>query len=89
MKLRDPRTPNWRYRFSTEIRLASNCALIALRGGLQGITYVFCVARRDSVEFSAFKKRLPEICADRYLEPDELTFGDFVQMVGHYLKTIA
>jgi hypothetical protein len=44
---------------------------------------------RMVVEFSAFKKRLPEICADRYLEPDELTFGDFVQMVGHYLKTIA
>ena len=69
MKLRDPRTPNWRYRFSTEIRLASNYALIALSGDLQGITYVFRVARRDCVEFSAFNELCERIGARGLQEP--------------------
>ena len=41
--------------------------------------------RRIAEEFEVFQSKLPAICADRGLEPDELTFGDFAALVAAYL----
>jgi hypothetical protein len=45
--------------------------------------------KRMAVEFSIFKNRLPQICAERHLDPGELTFGDYARMVEQYLKETA
>lgn len=42
--------------------------------------------RRIATEFSSFRKRLPKICAARALHPDELTFGDYAELVAEYLR---
>jgi hypothetical protein len=39
-------------------------------------------------EFSSFRKKLPKICAARGLQLDEITFGDYADLVAEYL-TIA
>jgi hypothetical protein len=39
-------------------------------------------------EFEQFLQALPSICGQRDLHPDELTFGDYVELVAEYL-TIA
>jgi hypothetical protein len=41
-----------------------------------------------AAEFSSFRKKLPKICAARGLQPSELTFGDYADLVAEYL-TIA
>ena len=44
--------------------------------------------RRIATEFRAFLDRMPDICAKRHLEVDELTFGDYADMVAEYLAAI-
>jgi hypothetical protein len=39
-------------------------------------------------EFSSFRKKLPRICAARGLQPDELTFGDYAELVAEYLTAV-
>jgi hypothetical protein len=41
--------------------------------------------RRIAEEFELFQSQLEAICGDRGLEPDELTFGDFAELVAAYL----
>jgi len=41
--------------------------------------------RKIAEEFEIFQSQLPAICADRHLEPEELTFGDFAELVAAYL----
>jgi hypothetical protein len=38
-----------------------------------------------AAEFLAFQRALADVCADRQLEVDELTFGDYADMVTEYL----
>jgi hypothetical protein len=45
--------------------------------------------RRIAAEYALFKKRIPGICSARGLEPAELTFGDYANMVGQYLAATA
>jgi hypothetical protein len=45
--------------------------------------------KRMAVEFSVFTKELPYICAERHLDPNELTFGDYIQIIEQYLKETA
>jgi hypothetical protein len=45
--------------------------------------------RKIAREFSSFQRRIPEYCNDRRLEPDELTFGDYTDMVATYLAALA
>jgi hypothetical protein len=40
-------------------------------------------------EFASFRRKIPIICGKRGLEPDELTFGDFSDMVVQYLAATA
>jgi hypothetical protein len=40
-------------------------------------------------EFGAFEERLGEICAKRQLEADELSFGDYADMVAEYVAEAA
>jgi hypothetical protein len=39
-------------------------------------------------EFGSFRKKLPRICAARGLQPDELTFGDYAELVAEYLTAV-
>ena len=41
--------------------------------------------RKIVEEFEVFQSQLGAICADRGLGPDELTFGDFAELVAAYL----
>ena len=41
--------------------------------------------RKIATEFASLQKALPRICGDRHLEPDELTFGDYTDIVEKYL----
>jgi len=41
--------------------------------------------RKMMSEFALFQKKLPKICSVRGLEPAELTFGDYAEMVAEYL----
>jgi hypothetical protein len=41
--------------------------------------------RKMVPEFASFQREVPAICSRRGLEPDELTFSDYVDMVGQYL----
>ncbi len=41
--------------------------------------------RAIATEFETFMNELPAICAARALEPDELTFGDYTDIVVQYL----
>jgi hypothetical protein len=41
--------------------------------------------RKMASEFAAFQREIPTICSARGLEPGELTFGDYADMVGQYL----
>jgi hypothetical protein len=45
--------------------------------------------RRMMSEFTLFQKKLPKICSARGLEPAELTFGDYAEMVVEYLAATA
>ena len=45
--------------------------------------------RKMAAEFAVFRKQLPRICANRRLEPDELTFADYVDMVAQYVAEAA
>jgi hypothetical protein len=45
--------------------------------------------RKVAREFSLFRKQMPRICARRNLEPDELTFGDYADMVAEYVVQVA
>jgi hypothetical protein len=45
--------------------------------------------RRMMSEFTLFQKKLPKICSARGLEPAELTFGDYAEMVAEYLAANA
>jgi hypothetical protein len=36
-------------------------------------------------EFDSFRRKVPGICTDRGLHPDELTFGDYADMVVEYV----
>jgi hypothetical protein len=45
--------------------------------------------RKMAREFSSFRREIPRICAKRHLEPDELTFGDYADMVAEYLAQTA
>ncbi len=45
--------------------------------------------RKMASEFAIFQKEIPTICLARRLEPDELTFGDYVDMVGQYVAGYA
>jgi hypothetical protein len=38
-------------------------------------------------EFTTFQKRLPQICAKRQLDPKELTWGDYTELVSQYVST--
>lgn len=40
-------------------------------------------------EFEGFEKALPAICAQRDLQPDELTFGDLTALLAEYLAATA
>src|ERR1700722_647381 len=37
--------------------------------------------RKIAEEFESFRRKLPRICGSRKIEPDELTFGDYTEMV--------
>jgi hypothetical protein len=45
--------------------------------------------RKMTHEFSVFRKQMTRICARRNLEPDELTFGDYADMVAEYVAAVA
>jgi hypothetical protein len=45
--------------------------------------------RRMALEFDLFQREIPAICTARGLEPGELTFSDYVDMVGQYLAANA
>jgi len=45
--------------------------------------------RKMAREFSIFRKQLTRICSGRNLEPDELTFGDYADMVAEYIAQVA
>ena len=44
--------------------------------------------RKIASEFNVFKREIAKICAARNLQPGELTFGDYAQMVAEYLETV-
>ena len=44
--------------------------------------------REIAGEFKVFKREMAKICVARNLQPDELTFGDYAQMVAEYLDTV-
>ena len=41
--------------------------------------------RKIAKEFASFRRKMPKICRTRGLEPDELTFADYADMVAEYL----
>jgi hypothetical protein len=41
--------------------------------------------QRIAAEFASFLREIPAICRRRSLHPDELTFGDYADMVLEYL----
>jgi hypothetical protein len=41
-----------------------------------------------ATEFNSFRKKLPRICQVRGLHPDELTFGDYADLVAEYLTIV-
>lgn len=45
--------------------------------------------RKMTTEFITFEAALPAICAQRDLEPDELTFGDLTDLIAEYLAATA
>ncbi len=45
--------------------------------------------RKMISEFRQFRHALPAICAKRDLHPDELTFGDYAELVAEYLAIAA
>ena len=45
--------------------------------------------RRMAAEFASFKRKIPRICDNQGIQPDELTFGDYANMVAQYLATTA
>jgi|ERR1051326_5652002 hypothetical protein len=45
--------------------------------------------RKMAQEFSVFRKQMPRICARRKLEPEELTFGDYADMIAEYIAEVA
>jgi hypothetical protein len=45
--------------------------------------------RRIAAEFTSFKRRIPGICNNQGIHPDELTFGDYATMVAQYLASTA
>lgn len=45
--------------------------------------------KKMAAEFAAFRKKLPKYCAMRNLQPKELTFGDYADMVAEYLAVTA
>jgi hypothetical protein len=45
--------------------------------------------KRMAAEFDSFRRKIPKICANRNLQPDELTFGDYADMVAQYLAVTA
>jgi hypothetical protein len=45
--------------------------------------------RKIAQEFAVFRRRMPAICADRNLEQDELTFGDYADIVAEYVAVAA
>ncbi len=45
--------------------------------------------RKMASEFDLFQRQIPTICSARGLEPGELTFGDYVDMVAEYLAANA
>lgn len=44
--------------------------------------------RQIAREFIRFQKLLPNFCARRQIEPDELTFGDLTTLVAAYIATL-
>jgi hypothetical protein len=44
--------------------------------------------KRMTAEFATFVKELPKICAKRHLEADELTMGDYTEMIAEYITVI-
>jgi len=45
--------------------------------------------KKMTAELNSFRKKIPKICSRRQLEPDELTFGDYAEMVVEYLAAVA
>jgi hypothetical protein len=45
--------------------------------------------REIAAEYALFKSKISEICSARSLEPAELTFGDYADMVGEYVAGYA
>jgi hypothetical protein len=45
--------------------------------------------RQMAAEFASFKRKIPRICDNQGIHPDELTFGDYATMVAQYLATTA
>jgi hypothetical protein len=45
--------------------------------------------RKMAREFVSFRRTIPRVCSQRNLHPDELTFGDYVEMVVEYLAVTA
>jgi hypothetical protein len=41
--------------------------------------------RKIAEEFESFRRKIPRICGSRKIEPDELTFGDYTEMVVEYI----
>jgi hypothetical protein len=41
--------------------------------------------RKIAEEFETFRREIPKICQSRKIEPDELTFGDYTEMVVEYI----
>jgi hypothetical protein len=45
--------------------------------------------RKIAQGFASFQRRIPRYCSDRRLEADELTFGDYADIVAQYLAALA
>ncbi len=45
--------------------------------------------QKMAAEFASFHRKLPKYCAMRNLQPDELTFGDYADLVAEYLAVTA
>jgi hypothetical protein len=45
--------------------------------------------RKMAREFSVFRREMTRFCARRNLEPEELTFGDYADMVAEYVAEVA
>src|ERR1035437_5412303 len=51
----------------------------------QGPNTIVPGGQKMAREFNLFRRKIPRICADRDLHPNELTFGDYAEMVVQYL----